>query len=452
IRADIAAQEAGLRNIREHPSAIEEFAHGRASAASIAIAQQLGLAGTATVEGFQRVNGALSARATSARRVEIAGACVVIALLLLTFAFYFRRSNKLHARVQALLAQSRREAVTDHLTGLGNRRALDRDLGGALRSLTDGEELLVALYDLDGFKNYNDTFGHQAGDALLSRLSANLRSAMESVGTVYRMGGDEFCLLARRESSSIGHGQLAERGAAALAETGESFTVTASFGACLLPAEAATTTDALRLADQRLYQQKGERRPTAVGEVTAALVTAMAEHGTDLAQQTTEVSELARLTAEELGLSGDEVTRTANAAKLYDIGKLAIPDSVLESSESLDEVERSFVRRHPLIGARIVTAAPSLATLAPIVRSCHEHFDGSGFPEGLSGEQIPAGARVIAVCDAYFHAVAGDHATVRDARQGALAYVQGRAGTTLDPAAVGALATVLARSPVSAEA
>ena len=449
IDAYVASQEAGLANLRMHPSSLEEAVAGHPSAASVAIAQRLALAGAATSEGFNRVNHAYSSAAEAARSEEIGGACAVIALLLLAFAFYFRRSRKLHERIETLLAKSRHEAVTDHLTGLGNRRAMDRDLATSLAQLRPGENILVALYDLDGFKSYNDTFGHQAGDALLTRLSANLRRAAEGIGTVYRMGGDEFCLLARCEPAA--GESVARHAAASLAEAGERFSITASFGCCCLPTEASNTSEALRLADQRLYQQKRSRRSTVVGELTAALATAMAEHKADLEQQTTEISELARLTAEELGLGGDEVTRIGTAAKLYNIGKLGIPDSVLAKPDAaLDEDERAFIRRHPLIGARIVSSAQSLADLAPIVRSSHERFDGSGYPEGLAGEQIPLGGRIIAVCEAYRHAARRGSVAVGEGRgDGALAEVRGKAGTKFDPEVVRALAAVLRRGIAS---
>ncbi|HLI33085.1 MAG TPA: HD domain-containing phosphohydrolase [Solirubrobacteraceae bacterium] len=452
IREYVAAEEAGLQNLRLHPTSLEEAVDGHPSTTAVEIAQRLAVAGSAAQEGFAQVNRAYGSRAETARGEEIAGASAVIALLLLAFAFYFRRSQRLHERVEGLLAKSRQEAVTDHLTALGNRRALDCDLEAKLAGLQDGDSLLVALYDLDGFKSYNDTFGHQAGDALLMRLGANLRRAAEGIGTVYRMGGDEFCLLAACDESRAE--EVAQRVATALAEAGERFTIAASFGCCCLPAEASTTTDALRLADQRLYRQKGSKRATVVGELTAALAAAMAEHEADPQQQTTEICELARRTAEELELDSAEVARIGVAARLYNIGKLGIPDSVLaKPAQQLEEDERAFIRRHPLIGARIVSSAPSLSDLAPIVRSSYERYDGSGYPEGLSGEQIPMGARIIAVCEAYFSfARDGGDGSCTPGAASALAAIEGQTGAWFDPGVVRAFASALRAESTRANA
>jgi diguanylate cyclase (GGDEF)-like protein len=117
--------------------------------------------------------------------------------------------------------------------------------------------VLLALFDLDGFKAYNDTFGHPAGDALLTRLGTRLAAAVGGAGTAYRMGGDEFCVLA---TVPDGDGQLVvARAAAALAERGPGFTVVASHGSALLPADGATPADALRCADRRMYARKPGR-------------------------------------------------------------------------------------------------------------------------------------------------------------------------------------------------
>ncbi len=201
-----------------------------------------------------------SRAARTARLEESVGASLVIVLLLGAFIFYFRRSRALHGDVERLLDESRREATTDVLTGLGNRRALEQDLD--LEINADGtDELTLVIYDLNGFKNYNDTLGHPAGDALLARLASRLRQAMAGRATAYRMGGDEFCVLARcpRDDGE----RLARLGAQSLSESGNGFRVAASFGAARVPSEAADVREALRLADERLYCEKAVRRASA---------------------------------------------------------------------------------------------------------------------------------------------------------------------------------------------
>jgi two-component system cell cycle response regulator len=171
----------------------------------------------------------------------------------------------------ALLAHSRRLSLTDPLTGLGNRRLLMSDLRLACKTAASGEPWELVLYDLDGFKLFNDTFGHPAGDTLLVRLSERLRSAVAPCGTAYRMGGDEFCVLfdlSAQENESFVHSSVA-----ALCEHSPSFSITASHGVVQIPAEVGDPASIMQLADQRLYRRKEEvaaRRASALLDIEAA--------------------------------------------------------------------------------------------------------------------------------------------------------------------------------------
>jgi len=155
-----------------------------------------------------------------------------------------------------LLAHSRSLSLTDPLTGLGNRRLLMGDLHLACKSATPHAPWELVLYDLDGFKLYNDTFGHPAGDTLLMRLSERLKCVVEPYGSAYRMGGDEFCVLFDR--SQRDEDNLVSLSVAALCEHAPSFSITASHGAVMVPAEVADPASILQLADQRLYRRKEE--------------------------------------------------------------------------------------------------------------------------------------------------------------------------------------------------
>lgn len=155
-----------------------------------------------------------------------------------------------------LLVHSQHLSLTDSLTGLGNRRRLVGDLRIACKSANEREPWSLALYDLDGFKLFNDTFGHPAGDSLLVRLGERLRCVVEPAGTAYRMGGDEFCVLFDR--SRNGHHALVEASVLALAENGRDFSITASHGVVHIPEEMSDPAAILQLADQRLYRCKAE--------------------------------------------------------------------------------------------------------------------------------------------------------------------------------------------------
>jgi two-component system cell cycle response regulator len=292
---------------------------------------------------------------------------------------------------------SKREALTDGLTGLGNRRRLMEDVEAALET---GEPTVLVVYDLDGFKTYNDTFGHPAGDALLARLGRSLGEAVTEIGEAYRPGGDEFCVLISSHSKEL-QAQIATS-VAALSERGAGFSVSPSYGSVVIPGEARDVTLALQLADKRLYEQKGDRRRARDGaEVRDVLMQALRERRPDLDDHLGGVAALAHAVAERYQMNREEVDDVTRAAELHDIGKMAVPDAILEKPASLDEREREMIRQHTIVGERILAVAPALRKIGRLVRYSHERWDGAGYPDGLAGDEIPPGARIIAVCDAF---------------------------------------------------
>ena len=345
---------------------------------------------------------------------------------------------------EQLLAASREEAGTDALTGLSNRRALMRDLEAAVASCDQSPGWMVALFDLDGFKHYNDAFGHPAGDALLVRVSERLQAATNGHGTAYRMGGDEFCVLAKTDETDVA--QLAQLAADALAEDGEGFAISSCYGVARIPLDATTAEAALQTADTRMYQGKAGRA-SAGRESTEVLLKALGERHAGLDQHVSEVATQATQTARALNLPDHEVKRIAIAAALHDVGKIAIPDSILKKPGSLNEEEWEFMRRHTVIGERIVLAAPSLAHAADLVRSSHERYDGTGYPDQRRGEDIPLGASIIAVCDAYDAMITNRPYGQSKSPDDALVELRRCSGSQFDPRAVTAFCD-LARSTV----
>ena len=298
---------------------------------------------------------------------------------------------------------------------------------------------MLVLFDLNGFKTYNDTFGHPAGDALLSRLAAKLAAAVAPDGTAYRMGGDEFCVLlpAPRARPPRGSPQ-------ALCESGEGFDVTSAYGAALIPDDATTVSTALSVADERLYAHKELLAEIRRGTAHEPLLRTLAEREPELRAHVADVSSLAVRVGQRLGLAPDELEELRLAAELHDVGKLAIPDVVLQKAGPLDPTEWGFIHSHTLIGQRILSAAPALRPVGAIVRSTHENWDGTGYPDGLAGEAIPLAARIIAVCDAY-SAMTSDR-PYRAARtpDEAIAELRRCAGQQFDRQVVELLCTVLA--------
>ncbi len=344
-----------------------------------------------------------------------------------------------------LVIKSRHDALTDALTGLGNRRRLMDDLKHAVEVADDASPWMLAFFDLNGFKGYNDVFGHPAGDHLLARLAKRLDRAVSPVGRAYRLGGDEFCVLG--PVGVAGHDATLRAGVAALSESGEGFSVDAAYGSVLIPSDARDATGALRQADTRMYQNKGQSRPSAPAQTCKALLATLYERNPGLEAHSLEVAALASQVAARLHMSAEERDEVQRAAELHDLGKVAIPDAVLDKPGPLDEEEREFMRRHTLIGERILSAAPALMPVARLVRSSHERIDGAGYPDGLRAEDIPLGARVVAVCDAYEAMTEPRPYREPVGRDEALAELRRCAGTQFDPDVVRAFEFVVRAQP-----
>ena len=313
-----------------------------------------------------------------------------LALVVVRLAATFRENRR-------LFELTRHEATTDALTGLGNRRQLLSDLERRLRSDSMPPTLLM-LFDLDGFKSYNDTFGHPAGDALLNRLGVKLAAVPGAGGAAYRLGGDEFCLIAAVDEGEAE--PLIDQACAALSERGEGFEIETSFGAIVLPDEASDASQALQLADERLYAQKYSRRGES-DRTMAALLEALSVRDAALQDQLAGVGSLAAEVGRMLGLRRDELEELDRAAQLHDLGKLAVPDEILSKPGPLDEREWAFIRQHTIVGERILRASPALRSVATVVRASHENWDGSGYPDGISGEDIPLASRIIRACNGF---------------------------------------------------
>ena len=387
-----------------------------------------------------RLRSILAEHSRSARRAAFRGnlgvtvSLLLAALILIAVLYRFDR-------VRGAAARRRRQdlevqAHQDALTGLSNRRKLLRDLDGAVLRAAGGDGCVLLLCDLDGFKAYNDSFGHLEGDLLLGRVSAALARTVAPHGTAYRLGGDEFCALVR-----VGPAELDSVVAAchaALREHGSGFDIRASIGYVGLPDEAADAATALRLADQRMYTQKNERASSVNQQLRDVILRVLAAQDGELYNHVHEVTRLAAAVGRRLGLEGVDVADLVRAAELHDVGKVAIPESILQKPGPLAPEERQLMRRHTLIGESILSAASALAGVGRLVRSSHERYDGTGYPDRLQHEQIPLASRIIFVCDAY-DAMTTDR-PYRKAMSEAHAVAELRrcASTQFDPAVVDA--------------
>jgi diguanylate cyclase (GGDEF)-like protein len=378
---------------------------------------------------------AYGAEATRSRTVASFGTLGAIGFLLIIFSIAFTYSIRARKR-------SHLEANTDALTGLGNRRKLFADLGRT--SLGEGESVAIGIFDLDSFKGYNDTFGHPAGDALLARLGERLIEAVGDRGNAYRIGGDEFVVVAREPGGE----RILMAAKESLSETGSAFAISCSLGTAELRG-GVLIEEALHIADQQLYVNKrsahdlpGQFR----SEAKDTLLQLLTEQDENLGKHVSHVAALAESTATILGLPLEQIERARLAGELHDVGKAAIPASILSKPGPLTAAERSFIERHSEIGERIIAAAPSLQAIAPIVRSAHERVDGTGYPDRLTLNEIPIASRIIAIVDAYDAITTGRPYRPAISRGAAVAELRRCAGTQFDPEVVEAFALALDQS------
>ena len=380
----------------------------------------------------------------------------------------------LRGQMERMLTELAAAARTDSLTGLANRRELESRFAGELeRSTRGGRPLSIVVPDLDWFKEFNDRFGHAAGDAALVQLAEALRRATRTSDIVARLGGEEFAVLAPDTDQHEGY-QLAERLRAEVRATfaRQQEKMTVSCGVAGFPMHGITTGELLHSADRALYEAKegGRDRSVLFGPPSPP-----AEDHEELAIERTSprlaslvslaeavdrrkgspansrrVARYAERLARGFNLPGEDVERVRIAALLRDVGEVGVAESILNKSSPLSDEERRELERHPEIGARIVGAA-QLGRVGEWILSHHERPDGRGYPRGLREQQIPLEGRILAVADAY-GAMTADRPYRRPfSPKRAKAELQARAGSQFDHDVVAAFLSLNGGPESSAE-
>jgi diguanylate cyclase (GGDEF)-like protein len=311
-----------------------------------------------------------------------------------------------------------RLSLTDPLTGLGNHRHFHERFEEAIAGAREqGTTLSLCLLDVDDFKAINDRYGHPAGDGVLSKVAARLRSD----GEAFRLGGDEFALLipALGEPLALASAQsiVARLGAGGVSPGGG---LTVSAGVATFPQHGRDRDALIRSADGALYwakeQGKNQVRPArdvadlaavdGVGDhagrirAAASLARVVDARHADSGNHSERVALFAGRIAQHLGLPEDQVELTRLAGNLHDLGKLAIPEKLLRKAAPLTREERRLLQRHPQIGYRML-ASLGVEPIADWILHQSERWDGTGYPEGLRGDEIPLGSRIVFVADAF---------------------------------------------------
>ncbi len=325
-----------------------------------------------------------------------------------------------------LYARAEQRARVDEITGLFNRRHFDEHLKQEIERHSRYSGMLsLILLDLDSFKAYNDKHGHMNGDKLLARIGQMLGRSIRSTDLAFRYGGDEFAILLPQSPGNDAF-IVAERVRARIAHEmqTEQPKITASLGLASWPSDGITPDELLTAADRALYYAKqtgGDRTcmasrilptltETTIGgtvsekealSIIYALAAAIEAKDQYTYGHSKKVCSYAVALAEALGLPPERVAIISTAALLHDIGKIGIPDEILNKVGKLDAEAWELIQSHPKLSATIVGHVLSLVSCLPAIIHHHERWDGTGYPSGLKGEAIPIEARILAIADAF---------------------------------------------------
>ncbi len=355
-------------------------------------------------------------------------------------------------------------ASKDDLTQLQNRRFFYERLQEELqRSERSRKQLSIIMIDVDDLKLINDEFGHQVGDIILRQFGRTLNRTAAAAHVTARLGGDEFAVIMpnadRREAEQMAWRIWDQLGEAPLWENGHaSIYLGVSMGIGGYPWGGTDLEEIIHWADAKLYANKLERKGfnqgrTGAGDnrlssaVVEVLSTALDIRDNMTHRHARRVARMAAVMAKEMGLDPEKVLEIEYAAALHDIGKIGVADSILRKAAPLDDEEWRDMRRHSELGYEILKGIDFLRVAAEIVWAHHERYDGNGYPRGLAGEEIPFGARVFGVVDAYDAMTSRRPYRQAMSREQACIEIASNAGTQFDPQVVEAFLVMIRRSP-----
>lgn len=327
--------------------------------------------------------------------------------------------------------QLRYHSSYDQLTGVHNRRHFEH----ALRLLDEGRDFPVSLLvgDLNGLRLTNDAFGHEEGDRLLKKVAGILRSCCRQDDVVARIGGDEFAVILPQATAEEA-GRVMDRIRGRCRDGGRNpVQITLSLGAATRESSDEDIMDVFKRAEERMYRNKMLERHSVQSALISSLMKILHEKSLETEEHALRLERMALEVGRRLGLTSSHLDDLALLARLHDIGKITVPDEILFKPEPLTRREWEVIKRHPEVGSRIAQACPELAPVARAILCHHEWYDGNGYPQGLSGEEIPLISRIISVVDAYDVMTNGRPYRECMNHREAAAEISSCAGTQFDP-------------------
>ncbi len=317
--------------------------------------------------------------------------------------------EEMNSKLQVYNHQLKGIATTDPLTGLENRLSFDNLLKKIEADLNPMSEWVMLMIDVNGLKYTNDTFGHLAGDALIVAAAQTISSAFGASGHCFRIGGDEFVVLVDANLEKMYKMQSSLKKAITEYNKDALYHLSVAVGESRLKNEYGvrkSISDWKMDADLNMYREKsaahrvgnyGENQN--LRELVSCLISIEEAKDSYTAHHSDRVQALSIMIAKNLGVSESTLALISDAALLHDIGKVGVSDAILGKPAKLTDEEFAVIKQHPVIGARILMQSNHTQELVQIVLHHHERFDGRGYPEGISCEDIPLGARIIAIAD-----------------------------------------------------
>lgn len=325
-------------------------------------------------------------------------------------------------------------SYTDPVTGLFNRAYFNKALEELDRE--DALPLSIIIGDLNGLKLANDTFGHKAGDDLLNKMAEILKATCRRDDIICRWGGDEFAIILPNTTEKEAHRVCERIRQACQKATASPVQLSIALGAATRTSMHDSIGKITRAAETSMYKRKMQDSDQTTSSLIVSMEEVLRNKYQDGLERGLRQEQLAVHLGKALGLQEEDLEDIALLARLHDIGHIATPDDVWSKGPFLSGEEENVVRQHVEIGARIAKSLPQVRPIAGNILAHHEHWDGSGYPKGLKGEEIPLKARIIAIVDAYDDARRGFLNGKPLTSDEALEELAKHAGTKFDPSLV----------------